>query len=48
MADDEHRISAVHAVEGGYVVACSCGWRSGVLENAAEIEYAWSRHVGVS
>ena len=44
----QHRCEAVEEVEGGYVLVCTCGWRSAADPAAAVVGELWDRHRGVT
>jgi hypothetical protein len=43
---DHHRCQAVIEEDGGYVLVCTCGWRTPESRSAAEVGGHWDRHRG--
>ena len=43
----EHRCESVEETEDGYVLVCSCGWRTPADESAGVVGEHWDRHRGV-
>ena len=48
VVETEHRCEAVEEVEGGYVLLCTCGWRSPADPSAEVVGERWDHHRGVS
>jgi hypothetical protein len=46
--ETEHHCDAVEEVEGGYVLVCTCGWRSTADPSAATVGDLWDRHRGIA
>jgi len=48
VVETQHRCEAVEEVEGGYVLVCTCGWRSAADPSAGAVGELWDQHRGVT